>query len=113
MAIIIPSWRPKKRNVTYQERPEEIPEWVFIQAQVAKKYYNEDWEFWIWQVCVDHNCSQAKAEDACIRGIQKEFHRYRLVYGDQIGNWFENYMDMGDLMKKVKHPEYLKKLGDN
>lgn len=111
--MLIPTWTPKKRNVRFQEKPEEIPDWVYTQALAAKKSYNQDWEFWVWQVALENNCNQAKAEDACIRGIQQEFHRFRLVYGDNIGNWFENYMEMGDLMRKVKHPEYKKKLGEN
>lgn len=110
---VLPTWQPRKRNCRYQDRPEGIPEWVYIQAMTAKRAYNEDWEFWVWRVSLDYNCSQAKAEDACIRGIQQEFLRFRLVYGDSIGEWFERYMEMGDLMKKVKHPEFLKQLGEN
>lgn len=113
MTVLVPSWRPKKRNVRYQERPEGIPDWVHTQAITAKRAYNENWEFWVWQVSLENNCSQAEAEDACIRGIQQEFHRFKLVYGDSIGQWFESYMEMGDLMQKVTHPEYLKNLGEN
>lgn len=113
MPVIIPSWRPKKRNVRFEEKPEGIPDWVYTQAVVAKKTYNEDWEFWVFNTSLDYNCSQAEAEDACIRGVKKEFLRYRLVYGDKIGQWFEDFMGMGDLFTKVKHPEYLKQLGDS
>lgn len=111
--MLIPSWRPKKRNVHYAQKPDDIPEWVYTQAVAAKRMYNENWEFWVWNVSMDYNCSQAEAEDACIRGIKKEFLRYKLVYGDKIGDWFERYMDMSDLFTKVKLPEFQNKLGDS
>ena len=55
--------------------------------------------------------SQAEAEDACIRGIQKAFNQVYLVWGDKIGTWFEQFMELGDLMRKVDHPIYLPELG--
>jgi hypothetical protein len=109
--MILLGWQPKKRNVTYAPKQDFVPDWVYIEAQTAKKYYNEDWEFWVWQTAQDHNCSQALAEDACIRGIRKEILQLRFVYGDLIGKWFSEYLDMDDIFNKVKHPEYLKQLG--
>jgi hypothetical protein len=52
------------------------------------------------------------AEDACIRGIQKEINRLKLIYGDRVGQWFEEFLDMGDIFRKVLHPDYLPKLGN-
>lgn len=107
---IVTSWRPKKRNVTYQGCPEGIPEWVYTEAQTAKYQYNENWEFWVYRTSQEYNCSQAKAEDACIRGIKQVLLRMRFVYGDKIGKWYEDYLEMGDIFDKVRHPEYLPKL---
>src|SRR5258705_11387697 len=104
------SWRPKKRNVTFPPKPDWVPEWVYIQAQVAKRNYNEKWEFWVYQVSQQHNCNIAQAEDACIRGIQKEINRQYLVYGAKVGKWFEECLDMGDIFHKVNHPDYLPQL---
>ena len=112
MAILIPSWRPSRRNITYSEKPEEIPEYVYSEAKTAKFQYNENWEYWVWMVSRDYNCSIAEAEDACIRGIKKAILQLKLVYGDKIGQWFEDYLDMGDIFNKVTHPIYLPKLGD-
>jgi hypothetical protein len=56
--IVLPSWRPKKRNVRYQECPEGVPDWVYTEAVAAKRFYNEDWEFWVWQTAQEHNCRQ-------------------------------------------------------
>jgi hypothetical protein len=106
------SWRPKKRNVTFSPKPEWVPEWVYTQAQVAKRNYNENWEFWVYQVSQQFNCHIAEAEDACIRGIQKEINRQQLVYGPKVGKWFEEFLDMGDIFHKVNHPNYLPQLGD-
>lgn len=111
MANVHTSWVPKKRNVLYMVRPPEIPEWVYIMAQTAKRFYNEDWEFWVWNVSKDYNVSQAVAEDACIRGIKKEILRMYRVWGNSIGKWFEEYLDMGDIFSMVKHPEYKNELG--
>lgn len=106
------TWTPKKRNVTYSEKPEGIPEHVFQEAQLAKKFYNEDWEFWVWNEAQRNNRPLAETEDACIRGIQKAIYRIKYIYGDQIAEWYERYLDMGDIFRKVQHPEYLNKLGN-
>ncbi len=111
MTIVIPSWRPKKRQVTYSEKPLEIPDAIYQEAKVAKKSYNEEWEVWVYKVACQHNCPVAIAEDACIRGIQKEILQIKLVYGDKIGTWFENYLDMGEIFRMVNHPIYLPQLG--
>lgn len=109
--MIVTGWRPLKRNVVFSEKPDWIEPYVYQQAQVAKKNYNENWEFWVWQVSREHNCSIAMAEDACIRGIQKEINRLTLIYGDKVGKWFEEFLDMGDIFRKVKHAIYLPQLG--
>lgn len=100
------SWRPRFRQVIYRERPEWVPEWVYVQAQVAKRQYNENWEFWVYTVSRDYNCSQAIAEDACIRGIKKEIDQLDFVYGPKIAKWFREYLDMDSVISLVKHPEY-------
>lgn len=118
MSIVTPSWRPKKRNVRYTERPEWVPDWVYTEALAAKRFYNEDWEFWVWRESINHNCSQAEAEDACIRGLKKALDRINFVYsslfgyqmGSKIAKWYEEFLDMGDLFRKVNHLTYEKKL---
>ena len=107
------TWMPKKRNITYEERSPEIPPAVYQDAVAAKRFYNENWEFWVWSEAQHFNRPLAEVEDACIRGIQKAIYRTRFVYGDAIGKWYENFLDMGDIFRKVSHPEYLKQLGDN
>lgn len=109
--VILNTWRPKIRNITYSEKPEWVPDWLYVQAKAAKDHYNRDWEFWVNEVAKQYNCSQALAEDACIRGIKKEILRQYLVYGDKLGKWFEEFLDMKDIFSKVKHPDYLSKLG--
>lgn len=109
--MIVTGWKPSVRNCIYQEKPDFVPLWVYTQAMAAKKQYNAEWEFWVWRVSQDHNCSVALAEDACIRGIQKEINRCKLVWGDKVGRWFEEFLDMKDIFTKVQHPEYMKKLG--
>ena len=113
MTILIPSWRPKKRQVYYGDQPEGIPDWVYTEAVAAKRAYNEEWEFWVWKVSQEYNCSVALAEDACIRGIKKAILQIQLVYGPKIGRWFEEYLAMGDIFNKVNHPIYLPQLGDS
>ena len=110
--MIVQSWRPKRRSVTYAPCPEGIPEAVYTEAMAAKYQFNENWEFWVWQVSKQYNCPLPIAEDACIRGIKKEILQFHLVYGDKIGTWFENFLEMGDIFTKVSHPIYLPKLGD-
>lgn len=107
------TWMPKKRNVKYEEKPPEIPDAIYNEALAAKKFFNEDWEFWVWSESQNYNKPLAETEDACIRGIQKAILRAKFVYGDAIGEWYERYLDMGDIFRKVKHPEYQKRLGDN
>lgn len=107
------TWMPKKRNVRYESKPEGIPDYVYQEAMIAKKFYNEDWEFWVWNVSKDYNIPLPQAEDACIRGIQKAIHRVKYVYGDKIASWYERYLDMGDIFRKVNHPTYLNQLGED
>lgn len=107
MTIVIPSWRPKKRNVVFSEQPDWLPDWVYTEALAAKRNYNENWEFWVWRVSQDYNCSIPIAEDACIRGIKKAILQFKVAYGDKIGDWFEQFLDMGDIFEKVHHPIYL------
>lgn len=109
--IIHTGWKPSLRNCTFPPQPEWVPDEVYKEALAAKRAYNSGWEFWVFQVSQDYNVSQALAEDACIRGLQKEINRFKLVWGDQIGNWWEDFLDMKDIFSKVRHPEYLKELG--
>lgn len=111
MPVILSSWKPSLRNCEYAERPDFVPDEVYLEALAAKRTYNSGWEFWVWQVAQDYNVSQAEAEDACIRGLRRAIERVKLVYGDQIGKWWEEFMDMKDIYSKVKHPIYLKELG--
>lgn len=106
------TWMPKRRSVYYAEKPPEIPDAVYQQALVAKRAYNENWEFWVWQVSIQDNVPLNVAEDACIRGIKKEVLRHKFIYGDKIGEWFERFLDLGDIFNKVKHPDYIARLGD-
>ena len=105
------SWRPKKRNVRYQERPDWLPEEIYSEALAAKKFYNEDWEFWVFAESRDANVSQAVAEDACIRGLRKALYRVQFVYGPKVAKWYLEFLDMGDIFSKGNHPEYIAKLG--
>lgn len=104
------TWKPKLRQIRFTNKPDFVPDWVYTEAMVAKRFYNAEWEFWVFQESLNYNCSIAKAEDACIRGIKKAFLRVYLVHGDRIGKWYEEFMEMGDIFEKVKHPEYLKQL---
>ncbi|MDE1868313.1 MAG: hypothetical protein KGI08_11485 [Thaumarchaeota archaeon] len=108
--MLLPSWRPKKRSVYYAEKPDWIDDWVYTEAVTAKRFYNENWEFWVWQESLNSNVSQAIAEDACIRGLRKALSRVKFVYGDKVGEWYEQYLEMGDIFSKVKHPNYVAKL---
>ena len=105
------SWRPKKRNVRYQEKPDWLPDEIYAEALAAKRFYNEDWEFWVFAESMDANVCQATAEDACIRGLQKALHRVQFVYGPKVAKWYLEFLDMGDIFQKVKHPEYIARLG--
>ena len=105
------SWRPKLRHVTYQKRPEYVPEPIYKEAQAAKRFYNAEWEFWVFMVSREFNCSIPIAEDACIRGLKKVLLQALFVYGEKVGKWYEHFLDMGDIFSKVhKWPEFLPKL---
>lgn len=109
--IVKTGWKPTLRNCVYKERPEEIPIHVYNEALAAKRYYNEHWEFWVWQTAQEYNVSIALAEDACIRGLRKAILQIYVVYGDKIGRWYEDFLDMKDIFNKVNYPIYLPKLG--
>lgn len=105
------SWRPSKRNIRYQEKPDWLPDTIYTEALAAKRFYNELWEFWVWEVSRTDNVSVVEAEDACIRGLKKALNRVGFVYGDKVAAWYEQFLEMGDIFSKVKHPEYIKRLG--
>jgi hypothetical protein len=100
------SWRPKLRHCVYQEKPEWLPDWIYTEAVTAKRFYNEQWEFWVWMESRDANVSQAIAEDACIRGFKKALDRVKFVYGSKVAKWYREYLEMDDILRKVRHPEY-------
>ncbi len=105
------SWRPKKKHIKDTKKPDFVPDWVYTEAQAAKFFYNDNWEYWVYCESQKHNTPIPETEDACIRGIKKEFLKMRMVYGDKIGQWFEDFMEMGDIFSKVKKwPEFLPKL---
>ena len=108
------TWRPsvKQAQDVYDPKPDFVPDWVYNDAKMCKCQYNTNWEFWVWQVSQRDNVPLPIAEDACIRGIKKEFLRYRLIYGDRVGSWFEDFLDMNSVFRKVKHNDYRKQLGD-
>lgn len=99
-------WQPKKRNIDYQEKPEWVPDWIYTEAVTAKRSYNENWEYWVWRTSLDFNCSQALAEDACIRGIKRSLAQVKVVYGEKVARWYLDFLEMEDIFSKVKHPEY-------
>lgn len=112
--LIQTGWVPKKRNVKYQAKPDWVPDWVYTEAQAAKRFYNEDWEFWVYEVSKKDNVPLHVAEDACIRGIKKALDRVDFVYsgifgkqlGGRIARWYLDYLGLEDLFSKVSHPEY-------
>lgn len=112
MAAILTTWKPQLRNITFTERPEWIEEWIYTEALAAKRFYNASWEFWVWEEAQRNNCSQAVSEDACIRGIQTAINRIKFIYGDRVGKWYEEFLDMKDIFTKVKHFDREKKLGE-
>ena len=109
--MLVTSWRPKKRNIGYSDKPPEIPDAIYTEALAAKRFYNEEWEFWVWDTARTDNVPLHVAEDACIRGLRKAINRIKFVYGDSIGEWYERFLGMGDIFDKVKHPDYIKRLG--
>lgn len=111
MSIVRTSWKPSLRKCEFQPKPDFVPEEVYKEAVALKRHYNAEWEYWVWNVSEDFNVSQAEAEDACIRGIQKAFNQVYHIWGDKIGTWFEQFMELGDLTRKVDHPIYLPELG--
>lgn len=100
------SWRPSKRNIRFQPKPDWVPEDVYKEALAAKRNYNERWEFFVWLTSQEYNVSQQVAEEACLRGLKKEFLKMRVIWGDKVGIWFEDFMEMGDIFRKIKLPEY-------
>jgi hypothetical protein len=108
--MLIQSWRPKRRNVVYYDKPDYVPDWIYTEAKTAKKCYNEEWEFWVYRTSIDQNCSQALAEDACIRGLKKAIYQLYFVFGPKVGKWYEDFLEMGDIFEKVSHPQYLAQL---
>ena len=111
MSLVQTGWKPSLRNCVYEPCPDFVPEEIYKSALAAKRTYNSEWEFWVWNVAQDYNVSQAEAEDACIRGLIKEINRIRLIYGDKIGNWWEDFMDMKDIYTKVQQPLWVLELG--
>lgn len=109
--LIQTGWKPSRRNIKIDERPEWVPDDIYKTAVAAKYQYNADWDFWVYDVSQRYNVSQAEAEAACFRGIKKEFYKVRFVYGPRIGTWFEQFLDMGDIFNKFNHPDYLPELG--
>lgn len=104
--MIVTSWRPTKRAIYYQDAPDWVPKWVYTEALAAKRFFNENWEFWVWQTSQDYNCPIAEAEDACIRGYKKAIDQVDFVYGPKVSKWYRDFMEMDSLLTKVKHPEY-------
>lgn len=101
--IVLPSWRPKFSNIDQNPvKPDFVPDEIYTYALAAKSQYNTNWEMWVYTESVLHNRPLAETEDACIRGIKKMFLQNRYVYGDKIGKWFEEFMDMDSIFSKVK-----------
>lgn len=110
--LILSDWKPSLRTCVFQDRPDWVPDEVYKEALAAKRHYNAAWEFWVYMVSKDYNCSMALAEDACIRGIKKEMLRIKHIYGDALGKWYEEFLEMGDIFNKVKYADYVMQLGD-
>ena len=105
--MLIKSWTPSVRNCVEIDRPEWVPVDVYHELLAARRSYNTEWEFWVQEVANQYNCSIPVAEDACIRGIKKAITRLKYVYGDRVGEWYEQALGMGDIFEKVKHQEYI------
>ena len=106
MSIIINTWKPSLRKIRFQPRPDYVPKAVYSEAVGAKRVYNEHWEFFVFHTSQEFNVSQQVAEEACLRGLKKEFNKMRVIWGDKVGIWFEDFMEMGDIFRKIKLPEY-------
>lgn len=104
--MLVTGWRPKRRQVYYDEKPEFVPSWVYTEAVTAKRFYNENWEFWVYLESQTRNVSQAIAEDACIRGLKTALDRTDFVFGPQVGKWYREFLDMESIFTKVVHPMY-------
>lgn len=111
MSLIQTTWKPKLRNITFTEKPDFIEQWLYAEAMVAKRFYNAEWEFWVYEESRKANVSQAVAEDACIRGIKTALRRVSFIYGDKVGKWYEEFLDMKDIFNKVNHFNHIKQLG--
>ncbi len=101
------TWMPKLRQVKFSPKPDYVPDWVYTEAMCAKRFYNAEWELWVFLEAQKANVSQAVAEDACIRGIKTAMDRLDFIYGPKIAAWYKEFLDMGDLFQKVRHPEYI------
>lgn len=112
MLIEVNSWKPSVRKIRMHPQPDWVPDAVYTEAVAAKRNYNEKWEFLVYQTSLDYNVSQQLAEEALLRGLIKEFYKMRVIYGDKIGIWFEDFMEMGDIFRKIKLPEYKAQLVD-
>lgn len=111
--MIVQSWRPKRRNVKYAEKPDWLPEQIYLEAKAAKRFYNEEWEFWVHIESIKANKNIAETEDACIRGLKKALDRIQFIWGPKVAKWYIEYLDMGDIFSKVKHAEIINpKLGE-
>lgn len=102
--IITSTWTPNEyRTVSYQPKPEAIPDWLYSEALAAKKQYNEGWEFWVQDVANTHNITFGQAEIACIKGIDKACQNIKIQYGPRLGKWFIDFLEMESIFEKVKN----------
>jgi len=106
--MLVPSWRPKRRQVYYTEKPDFVPDWVYTEAVTAKRFYNENWEFWVDLESKTTNVPVHIAEDACIRGLKKALDQTDFVFGPKVAKWYKEFLDMDSVFTKVMHPKYTK-----
>jgi hypothetical protein len=111
MTIIKAGWIPRERNCVYQERPDFVPEEVYSEALAAKRHYNANWEWWLFDTMKQYNCSEAEAFEACKRGVLKEFLKWDVIYGYRIGKWTREFMEMDDIFNGLKTPNYKMEIG--
>lgn len=106
------TWRPKRRNIKDPPpKPDFVPGWVYAEALAARRFYNENWEFWVWEESRRHNKPVPETEDACIRGLKKALLQAEVIYGSRVGKWYEEFLDMSDIFSKVRNwPEFIRKL---